>query len=238
MFSCLLLAYEQAHPLGRLCFGLGFFVAVLLISRDTPTLLTFLGTSVLLLRCKYRTWQPLFRAARLLLWLLAPIFLLHLIFTPGQLIWPGSDMPFSREGLLEGVWLALRLSTLFYAAMLLSGSLSREEWALYCLRLPLVGPRLLPYVKLAIPIRALASRALAEAKRQLHVAGGLRDTPRVLYAFTSLIAEVWHGSAAEAETIWQCWDESTDPPPAHARIMPGMLLVLCGLLMPFAVWMS
>jgi len=233
-----LLACSQAHPLGRLCFGLGLFVAVLLISRDIPTLLAALGGSVLLLRCKYATWRPLFRAARLLLWLLIPIFLLHLLFTPGQLIWPGSAIPFSWEGLLEGIWLALHLCTLFYAAMLLSGSLSREEWALYCLRLPLIGSHLLPYVKLATPIRALASRGLADAKRQLHAAGALRDIPRVLYALTSLIAEVWHGSAAGAEEVWQRWDENSDSQPAYARSIPGMLLAVCGLLMPLAVWMS
>jgi len=238
VFSHLLLVCRQAHPLGRFCFALGFFLAVLLINRDIPTLLLALVGSVLLLRCKHSTWQPIFRAARLLLWLLIPIFILHLMFTPGQLIWPGSDLPFSREGLFEGAWLALHLCTLFYAAMLLSGSLSSQEWAWYCLRLPWVGANLLPYVKLATPIRALASRGLADAKRELRAAGALSDIPQMLFALTGLIAGLWHASATEAELVWQSWDESIDPRPVHARSMSGLLLALCGLLLPLAVWMG
>ena len=238
VFSHLMLACSQAHPLGRFCFALGFFLAVLLINRDISTLLLALFGSVLLLRFRHSTWQPIFRAARLLLWLLIPIFILHLMFTPGQLIWPGSVLPFSREGLFEGAWLALHLCTLFYAAMLLSGSLSSEEWALYCLRLPWIGPKLLPYVKLAPPIRALASRGLADAKRELRTAGGLSDIPQVLFALTGLIAGLWHASATEAELVWQSWDETIEPKPMHARPVPGMLLALCGLLLPLAVWMG
>jgi len=237
-FSRLLLACNQAHPLARLCFALGFFLAVFLINRDIPTLLLALAASVLLLRCKKPTWRPVFRAARLLLWLLIPILLLHLLFTPGQLIWPGSSLPFSREGLFEGVWLALHLCTLFFSAMLLSASLSSHEWAWYCLRLPWVGASLFPYVKLATPIRALASRGLADARRELRLAGGLRDMPQVLVALTGLIVELWHASATEAEAVWQSWDESIDHRPPDARPLPGMFLALGGLLLPLAVWMA
>jgi len=238
VFSRLLLACSQAHPLGRLCFALGFFVAVLLINQDIPTLLLALLGSVLLLRFRHSTWQSVLRAARLLLWLLVPIFILHLIFTPGQLIWPGSGLPFSREGVLEGAWLALHLCTLFYAAMLLSGSLSREEWALYCLRLPWVGPDLLPYVKLATPIRTLANRGLADARCEMRAAGGLRDIPQVLFALTGLLADLWHACATEAELVWQSWDETIEPRAVDARPVPGLLLALCGLLLPLAVWVG
>jgi len=237
VFFNLLLACRQAHPLGRLCFGSGFFAAILFIDHDILLLLAALAVSMLLLRCMHATWKPLIRAARLLMWLFIPIVTLHLIFTPGQLIWPDSDIPFTQEGLYEGVWLALRLCALFYAAMLLSGSLGREEWALYCLRLPLIGARLLPYVKLALPMRALVSRKMAEAKQQMPGVEGLSSFPRMLNALTALFTGVWHGSAAEARLVWDGWDDAAGAYQAHGEVTPGLLLTLIGLLMPIAVWM-
>jgi len=232
--SDLLFVYRQAHPLGRLCFSLGLFAAVLLINKAIPALLTALTISVLLLHWRCGAWQPVIRAARLLLWLLVPILLLHLLFTPGQLLWPGSSMPFTREGMFEGVWLALRLCTLFYAAMLLSRSLSRTEWACYCLRLPYIGPRLLAYLKLSDPIRVLVSKSMVAAKQECREFRGLRDTPRLLQALNGMIANVWHGSAAEAEMVWQHWDEDGPLNQAHGGLPAGLLLGLCGFSMPIA----
>jgi hypothetical protein len=226
------------HPLGRFCFSLGLFAAVLLMNRDFPVLLFFLVGSLLLLRWLCSTWQPLLRAARLLLWLLVPILLLHLLFTPGQLLWPGSIVPFTREGLYAGVWLGLHLCTLFYAAMLLSRSLSQEEWVWYCLQLPRIGPRLLPYVKLSAPLRALVGRGMAEARQQLYLSKGIRELPRLLHVITGLIARIWHDTEKEAEAVWRNWDELVVPGTVHSGLLPALLLALCGLLMPVAVWIS
>ncbi|OIO68520.1 MAG: hypothetical protein COW19_01270 [Zetaproteobacteria bacterium CG12_big_fil_rev_8_21_14_0_65_55_1124] len=238
VFSHVILVSRQAHPLGRFCFALGLFAAVLLINRDVPFLLAALGCIVLLLQQTCASWQPLLRAARLLLWLLLPILLLHLLFTPGQLLWPGSGIPLTREGLYEGCWLALRLCTLFYAGMLLSRSLRREEWAFYSLSLPYIGSRLLPYVKLASPMRALVSSCMAEARQQMHASGGVRNLPKMLQALTTLIVRVWHGTASEAESVWHNWDECAPARHAQGGMTSGLLLALGGLLIPLAVWMG
>jgi len=238
VFSHLSTLARQAHPLGRLCFSLGLFTAVLLLRKDIPILLAALCAGVLLLRWQCATWQPQLRAARLLLWLLVPILLLHLLFTPGELLWPGSGIPFTREGLHEGVWLALRLCALFYAAMLLSRSLTREEWAYYCLRLPVFGPRLLPYVKLSAPMRAMAGRAVAETRSQMRQFAGWRDTPRLLRAFSELTGRVWSGSEVEAKAVWNHWKEEADPRQPQGNILTGLFVALAGLLMPLTVWLG
>ena len=237
VFSNLVLVSRQAHPLGRLCFALGLFAAVLLMNRGIPVMLAALAGNILLLYLVCASWQPLLRAAKLLLWLLVPIFLLHLLFTPGQLLWPGSGIPFTREGLHEGLWLALRLCALFYAAMLLSRSLRREEWAFYCLRLPYIGAHLLPYMKLSSPIRTLVSRCMAEAKQQLYESGGLRNVSRALQVLTTLIVSVWQGTAMEAKSVWQAWDESVPVRQVQGGIISAFFLMLGGLLMPLAVLM-
>jgi len=232
-----MLVSKQAHPLGRLCFALGLFAAILLMNRDIPLMLATLGSTILLLYLVCASWQPLWRAAKLLLWLLVPIFLLHLLFTPGQLLWPGSEIPFTREGLNEGLWLALRLCTLFYAAMLLSRSLRREEWAFYCLRLPYIGVHLLPYIKLSTPIRALVSQCMAEAKQELGESGGLRNVSRTLQVLATVISSVWQGTAMEAKSVWQAWDESLPVKQVQGGVISAFFLMLGGLFMPFAVLM-
>lgn len=206
--------------------------------HDFTSLSLALTGSVLLLRRVCATWKPLLRAARLLLWLLVPILLLHLLFTPGQLLWPGSIFPFTREGLHAGLWLGLHLCTLFYAAMLLSRSLSQEEWAWYCMQLPRFGPRLLPYVKLAAPLRALVGRGMAEARQQLHLSKGIRELPRLLHVLTGLIARVWHDTEAEAEAVWRNWEELPVPGTVHGHLLPALFVALCGLLIPVAVWIG
>jgi len=232
-----MLVSKQSHPFGRLCFALGLFAAILLMNRDISIMLTALVSNILLLYLVCASWQPLLRAAKLLLWLLVPIFLLHLLFTPGQLIWPGSGMPFTKEGLNEGLWLALRLCALFYAAMLLSRSLRRDEWAFYCLRLPYIGVHLLPYMKLSSPIRALVSRCMADAKQELDQSGGLRNVSRALQVLTTLINSVWQGTAMEAKAVWKAWDESLPVRQAQGGVISAFLLMLVGLLIPFAVLM-
>jgi hypothetical protein len=235
--SNLILVSKQAHPLGRLCFALGLFAAVLLMPKDISLMLAALCINILLLYLVCAAWQPLLRAAKLLMWLLVPIFLLHLLFTPGQLLWPGSGVPFTREGLLEGVWLALRLCALFYAAMLLSRSLRREEWVFYCLRLPVFGVHLLPYIKLSSPIRALVSRCMAEAKQQLSESGGLRNVSRALQVLAGLVVRVWRGTAMEAKSVWQAWDENIPVKREQGGIVSALFLILGGLSMPLAVLM-
>jgi len=229
---------RRSHPLGRMLFAGGLLAAVLLVRRDIFLLLSILVMNIGLLYWMCASWQPVMRAARLLLWLVIPVIILHLMFTPGALIWPGSFVPFSYEGLHEGLWLGLRLCAIFYAAMLLSRSLNREEWSFYCLTIPWPGTALLPYLHLSQPMREMVSRALAQSRSKLDLSRGLMDTPKLLRALGDVIAVVWHGSAGVAEKVSRQWEEQQGPRRPQGSAMAGSLLATAGLLMPLGVWMA
>lgn len=225
---------RRIHPLGRMLFAASLLVALIGMRGQIPLLLCLLTGSALLVRWLSASWLPVLRAARLLLWLVVPVLLLHLIFTPGALLWPGSPVPFTREGLQQGVWLALRLCAMFYVAMLLSRSLSREEWTYYCLRLPLVGPRLLTYVKLSPAMRSLASRSLGEAKVNLNA--GWRSAPDIPAELGELVSRVWQGALVEATGVWQQWEHEEAPRMPRGSKVAGALLAVSGLLIAYLVW--
>lgn len=229
---------RRVHPLGRLSFALGMLATVLLIQRDAPAMFTLLAACMVLISWLSASWLPVWRAARLLLWLVLPVLLLHLMFTPGQLLWPGSGISFSREGLQEGIRLGLRLSAMFYAAMLFSRCLSREEWVWYCLRLPVFGALLLPYVKLSSPMRGVAGRALADASVQINLQAGWGSASHVLRALGDAIAIVWHASGKEAEQVWLHWHDEAAARRATGSVAAGVLLAMLGLLMPLSVWLA
>jgi len=176
---------------------------------------------VLQIRCFSESWLPLRRAFRLLLWLLIPIILLHLFFTPGRLIWPDSSLPFSHEGVNQAAWLALRLCALFVAAMAVSRSLHISEWIYYIGRMPLVGKRLLPFVQLASPMREMVSEHIQLQRQQKH---SLRSLPNAL---ATLFVNVWQGAEAEADSVWEHWQPSAQKN-ANGGHALGVLMGLCG----------
>ena len=204
--------YTHIHPLGRFCFAASLFAASALTQHEWV-----LVCLLLLLVCQVRllsgAWLPIRRAFRLLLWLIIPVFLLHLFFTPGRLIWPGSGVPFSHEGLNQATWLALRLCTLFIAAMALSRSLNKQEWTYYILRLPFLGKRLIPFVQLASPMRQMVGDKIKQQCKQKH---SLKTLPNGLAV---LFADVWQGAETQADRVWDDWQE-----PMQTRVNLGYAL--------------
>jgi len=212
--------YMRIHPLGRFCFAFFLFVAVLMVNKLSPGLV-LLALAVLLVRLFSASWMPLWRALRLLLWLLIPIVLLHLMFTPGRLLWPDSMLPFSREGLDQGLWLAFRLCVLFFAAMALSRSLNIAEWHYYSLRLPLIGKRMLPYMQLAAPMRQMVGDYLKQQKIR-----PLKGLPTML---ATLFENVWHGAEAQADKVWNQWGLMPQHVVPRSGVFSAVLLALCGI---------
>ncbi len=214
----------RIHALGRFCFACLLFIAVLMVNKLWAGLVLLI-LAVLLVRLLSESWLPLWRALRLLLWLLIPIILLHLMFTPGRLLWPDSVFPFSREGLDQGLWLAFRLCALFFAAMGLSRSLNIAEWTYYSIRLPLIGERMLPFVQLAAPMRQMVSDHLKEKK--------IRPLNRMPMMLAALFEDVWHGAEEQADRVWKQWRHM----PVHAvhagGVFSAILLSLCGVALLF-----
>jgi len=210
----------RIHALGRFCFACFLFIAVLMVNKLWVGLF-LLVLAVLLVRLFSVSWLPLWRALRLLLWLLIPIILLHLMFTPGRLLWPDSILPFSREGLDQGLWLAFRLCALFFAAMALSRSLNIAEWTYYSVRLPLIGERMLPFVQLADPMRQMVSDNLKQKK--------IRPLRRLPMMLATLFEDVWCGAEEQADRVWKQWGQMPKHDVGSGGVSSAVFLTLCGI---------
>ncbi len=97
--------------------------------------------AIMLLYDQQGTAQPIRQGWRLLRWLLLPLLLLHMLFTPGTFFIPG--IPVSREGVNNGLLLAVHLAAMVYAAMLLSRLITLPVLWPLASRIPVIA-RLLP----------------------------------------------------------------------------------------------
>ncbi len=187
---------------------------------------------VLLLRIGNGSWASVLRAGRLLLWFILPIFLLHLLFTPGALIWPGSSAPFTWEGWHRGAWLSLHLLLLFYAAMLLSRALSLEEWQAWLCRIPWLGRRLYPYLLLFGPMRDEAVRLVRNCWRFRKYGLSFRVLSDMLGA---LLEDILGMGRSQAETVWKNWNGML-PATDSGLDRVALMLLVCGSILPWLAW--
>ena len=155
---------QSGSPLGRLIFGICILASAIMVRDAWPALMLLLAT-IPVVRLMAGTWEPCRNAWRVLRWLLIPIVLLHLVFTPGTIIFPQIGGP-SYEALHLVAWLSLRLSLIFMAAMVFSRMLSIDEWAELLLAMPYAGPRLYPYLRLMFPMRASMERIIRTYRQQ------------------------------------------------------------------------
>ncbi|MDX8394091.1 MAG: hypothetical protein R8K21_05840 [Mariprofundales bacterium] len=110
--------------LGRIGFTLAVLLAVA-ITRDLAFLLLLLLASVYLLRRLTGNWQQ-WRVVRWVLpWLLLPIIVLHIVFDPRFIASSTYDW---QQSLPYISYLVLHLISLYAAGMLVSHSLSINEW--------------------------------------------------------------------------------------------------------------
>jgi len=218
--------------MGRLSLALGFFVAAL-ITHNIAFAAVELAACIILLRAMNGSWTSILRAMRLLLWLLLPVFLLHLLFTPGSLMWPGSGVPFTWEGWDRAAWLGSRLFLLFFSAMLLSRALTLEEWQAQLCHIPGIGRHLFPYLQLFHPMWKMTAK-LARKHWHENRSRAFRALPETISA---LLENVLKASHEQASTLWANWDGAL--PPCDRRIDGrALLLVLCGFCLPLLAWIS
>jgi len=225
-------SYVNIHPLGRLFFGLGFFAAAL-VAHGVVFAVTGTGLSLILLRMVNGAWTPAFRAIRLLLWLVLPICILHLLLTPGALIWPGSGLPLTWEGVDRAVWLSTRLFFLFFSAMLLSRSLSLGEWQAQLSRIPIVGRRLYPYLQLFQPMQKTTAKLARKHWRESR-SRGITSMPEMIVC---LLEDVLRSGHEQAKLVWEGWKDEL---PSCDLKFDGraLALVVLGISLPFAAWVA
>jgi len=168
----------------------------------------------------------LLQAWRLLRWLLLPILLLHPLFTPGELLITG--WPFTREGLIQGGWLTLHLTSLYLAAMLMSRLISlqalqnianyfpqgRRLSAIYLRLFPLV----LPTVKTCIQQHGQTWRDNGHSLRQI---------PATLVAIVQAMERHSQQCALNVASHWQQQPSLQDfRIPKHRALRCAMLIWL------------
>jgi len=226
------LSYVKIHPLGRLFFGMGSFAATL-IAHDIIFAAIGLGLCLVLLRIVNGSWTPVFRALRLLLWLILPIGILHLLLTPGALIWPGSGLPFTWEGVDRTVWLSTRLFFLFFSAMLLSRLLSLDEWQAQLCRIPVVGRHLYPYMQLFQPMQKITAKLVRKHWRESRS----RELVSLPEMIVRLLEDVLRSGHDQAKVVWEEWKDEL---PSCDLKFDGraLALMVLGISLPFAAWVA
>ena len=219
------------HPAGRLALGAGVLTAAV-VTRDAGVMAMGIVACALLVRGLSGCWTPVLRALRWLAWLAVPILLLHTMFTPGALIWPG--WPFSVEGARQGALLSMRLALLFLAGMVCSRMLSAGEWQACLARAPWIGPRMYPWLRLLGPMRART----ADAVRHHSGDWRLRSMRRWPTLLAAMVADVLSASREEGRRLWLRWHDAPaaeDWPGLDAR---AMLALAAGLALPLLAWMA
>jgi len=218
------------HPLGRLFFGLGCFCAAL-VAHDMLVTVPGLMLCTVLLRRVNGSWMPVFKAVRLLLWLILPVCMLHLFLTPGARIWPGGMLPFTWEGVDRAAWLSTRLVFLFFSAMLLSRSLSLDEWQAQICRIPVVGSRLNPYLQLFHAMRDTVPELVRKHWRE-NRSRGITAIPEMIVC---LLEGVLRSGHEQATRVWENWDERLHAPDMDFNGR-ALVLMLLGICLPLAAW--
>jgi len=170
---------------------------------------------------------------RLLLWLLLPICVLHLVLTPGALIFPGSDWPFTWEGANRAVWLSTRLFFLFFSAMVLSRLLSLDEWQAQFCRIPIVGRHLYPYLELFPSMQDMTVNLARKHWRKSRLSG----VSRLPESIAGLLEDVVQSGREQAKVVWTNW-EGELPSCAFRFDRRALALIIMGIFFPFAAWVT
>jgi len=174
-------------------------------SADIFHISLIIGTLLLLEMHARDVWLLCWKSWLLLRWIVLPTLLLHLFFTPGEIIFIHLPIPMSIEGLQLGVQLALHLITIFILAMLLGRLFPISMW------LQLIGKHdgiyhdLYPYLCLFPGInrdvRMLLRRSYRHWQTSPHK---IRHLPAT---FFELLLTIRQRSQRCARQVWHAWEQ-------------------------------
>jgi len=159
-----------------------------------------LTLSVYMIRMLEGRWLTVVRLLRILRWFVLPIFLLHSLLSPGELILPG--LPMTWEGVNQGVWLSLHLATIFAAALLLSRLLQRSEWLQAIMLLPFAGKRIIVFRMMMTAMQIHITAQLRHLKQQWSLRTDWRMTAVFLLASFRMALAV---AREQARMLWLRW---------------------------------
>jgi len=193
--------FYRSHAAARFVFGAGFFSAAVFSRQPIMALLQCL-LACLVLRWLHGDWKTVTRGWRLLRWLLIPIVLLHLLFTPGEVLLTRFPLRFSSEGLHRGLWLSLHLATIFYAALVLARMWRYEEWLGYIHII--AGRRMAAHLLLLFPLWRDIQALIRVYQRQWRLRGSLSMLGQ---AALGLARATIRQGRARAGALWLRWHD-------------------------------
>lgn len=195
-----------AHPVARLLAGTGLLVpAILCHSLSVLLLLVCFGAA--LIRLLDGRWLAMQRLVRMLGWFIIPILLLHALLSPGQLMFPGTGIPVTMEGVRHGAILSSRLAAIFIMALVWFRLCSRSEWLGMIAAIPVLGRKLMPYLLMMNPLHAEIRKRLQLIHRQYRLRRNWRDLPDLLlYTCCHALSS----AAPVARILWLRWPEAIE----------------------------
>jgi len=217
------------HPISRLILGMTLLLTTALNTSIYIALFQLI-ISLTLLNLMESGVRVFRESIHLLCWLVVPIVVLHVFFTPGELLLKSVNIPISIEGIQLGSWFALHLVVMFLSALAFSRLLGKDEWIALMLRIPGWGERAVPYV-LLLEAGLKRSRQITRREQENWRAcgSGVRKLPtHITVALTDVLSE----SKNDAGELWRCWDQrvssiSIDPFSVnHAQLKATMVAVI------------
>jgi len=192
-----------SHVASRLIMGFGLlFLAVSATSLWIALLLAVLAAVIV--RLLDGNWHTSLRLLRLLRWFIIPILLLHMLFTPGQLLLPGLPIGVSREGLMRGLWLSVHLASIYAMAILMFRLLGHTEWLRLLMRLPHCGERLMVQAFMMISMQQQMGKLLSNLRQQFRLRYDWKKIPLLLMtAFRHALAD----ASIHAQILWLRWPQ-------------------------------
>jgi len=227
----------ECHPISRFLAG-GGLIAMAIGSRSILLSLFLAALAAFLIRFIEGNWLTMLRLSKLLGWFIVPILLLHALFSPGQLLFPGTAVPVTEEGLHLGLLLSTRLAAMFTAAMLMFRMLSQSEWLRAIVAVPLLGKRLLPFIWMIRPMQRQVGFRLRLIQRQYGLRRHWRMLPQVLL---SACAQALAAATPVSRTLWLRWPvqvelHSAYRPAGMGARLTGLLLGIIGLTCMMLAW--
>jgi hypothetical protein len=190
----------RSHAVSRLFVGVVCLAAGLRSGSMTHALL-LLSTTLLLLIVVGTPASTVWRALKILAFLVLPILVLHMWLTPGRVLLSfGRFGDISAEGLARGGWLSLHLVLMYFSAMLFSRLVSVPEWMVLSARFG--GGRLQPYLMLMMPLARQVRWRTQLLARQWRQRGTWRE---LALALSAVLDQCMAVSRQQAEALWLRW---------------------------------
>jgi len=222
-----------SHIVSRLILGSGLLLfAISNISFGVAMVL--MAAAAMIMRSLDGNWMTTLRLLRLLRWFVIPILLLHVLFTPGQLLWPGLPVSVSREGLMLGLWLSVRLATIYAMAMLMFRLLRQSEWLGLLIRAPKFGEQLMVRALVLMSMKKHMTERLLHLRQQFNLRHDWKKMPLLLM---TVFRQTLTDASSYAQMLWLRWPQqvsmlipvsSAYKAPTKQRYFFSVLWAACG----------